>query len=71
MGKKNDEYRANAAECHRMAHVAKDPRDQQTWLEMASSWLRLIREPAPSESDKFAAAETARGTRQDKSTSEH
>jgi hypothetical protein len=69
--RKDEEYRANAAECHRMARVARESRDRQTWLEMAESWLRMIREPDRSESNKFDDAEKAQGTGQNKSTAEH
>jgi hypothetical protein len=40
---KNDEYRANAAECERMARVTRNESEKRTWHEMAESWLRLIR----------------------------
>ena len=68
---KNDEYRANAAECQRMAEKTKNPGEKQTWLEMAGSWLRMIRQPDPSASDSFDAAEKAQGTGQTRSGSEH
>ena len=38
---KQDEYRANAAECQRMAGLTRNQAEQQTWLEMAASWLRM------------------------------
>jgi hypothetical protein len=38
---KIDEYRANAAECHRMARTARDEKDRQTWQGMADSWSRM------------------------------
>ena len=69
--RKDDEYRAKAAECQRMGNFTKNPRDKQTWLEIAESWLRMIRQPAPLALDKFNAAETARGTGQNASLSEH
>jgi hypothetical protein len=68
---KNDEYRANAAECQRMAEITKNPAEKQTWLEMAASWLRMVKQPRPSASDKFDAATLARGTGQKKSDAEH
>ena len=40
---KADEYRANAAECQRMAKVARNERDRRTWLEMAQHWLCMIK----------------------------
>ncbi len=36
---KNDEYRANAAECERMARVTRNEFEKRTWHEMAESWL--------------------------------
>jgi hypothetical protein len=38
---KIDEYRANAAECHRMARTARDEKDRKTWQGMAESWSRM------------------------------
>jgi hypothetical protein len=43
---KNDEYRANAAECERMARFTRNESEKRTWLDMAESWLRMIK-PAP------------------------
>jgi hypothetical protein len=40
---KNDEYRANAAECERMAKVAHNEADKQTWLWMARHWFAMIK----------------------------
>ena len=48
---KNDEYRANAAECQRMARFTRNESEKRTWLEMAESWLRLIQ---PSQSSNLA-----------------
>jgi hypothetical protein len=39
---KNDEYRANAVECERMAKVARNETDKQSWLGMARHWLAMI-----------------------------
>jgi len=68
---KSAEYRANAAECQRMAEISRNPAEKQMWLEMAASWLRMITQPSPSNSDRFDAAEKAQGTGQKKSDSEH
>ena len=38
---KVEEYRANAAECDRMARVTRDEADRRTWQQMAESWSRL------------------------------
>ena len=53
---KSDEYRANAQECERMARVATNKADKQTWLEMAAHWLRMIPQPKRSPFDRFDAA---------------
>jgi hypothetical protein len=37
---KSDEYRANVAECERMARAARDDSERRTWRQMAESWLR-------------------------------
>jgi hypothetical protein len=68
---KSDEYRANAAECQRMADVTRNLADKQTWLEMAASWLRMIPAAPRSGSDGFDAAEKVQGTGQKKSDAEH
>ena len=68
---KSDEYRANAAECERMAGLARKPSEKETWLAMANHWLRMIPKPKPSASQRFDAAETARGTGQTRSDAEH
>jgi len=39
-----DKYRANAIHCCRMANKASDPDDEQTWLNMAETWLGMIPE---------------------------
>jgi hypothetical protein len=52
---KNDEYRANAAECERMARVTRNESEKRTWQEMAESWLRLIRPSQSEASDRFDA----------------
>jgi hypothetical protein len=68
---KSGEYRANAAECQRMARLARNPSDKATWLQMAEDWLRMIQQPRQSKSDKFDAAEKAQGTGQERSDGEH
>jgi hypothetical protein len=44
---KNDEYRANAAECQRIARTTRSESEKRTWLDMAESWLRLIKPAQP------------------------
>jgi hypothetical protein len=46
---KNDEYRANAAECERIARYTRNESERRTWLDMADSWLRLIRPANPAD----------------------
>jgi hypothetical protein len=63
---KNDEYRANAAECERMARFTRNESEKRTWLDMAESWLRLIQPARPSDmAERFDAIEPgeARGLR--------
>jgi hypothetical protein len=51
---KNDEYRANAAECERMARFTRNESEKRTWLDMAESWLRKIKAaPQPVAADRF------------------
>jgi hypothetical protein len=45
---KNDEYRANAAECERMARFTRNESEKRTWLDMAEAWLRMIKPAAQS-----------------------
>ena len=54
-----------------MARAARNPSDKAMWLQMAADWLRMIRQPRASASDKFDAAEKAQGTGQTRSDSEH
>jgi hypothetical protein len=67
----NEDYRARAAECQRMAEQTRNDAEKTTWLEMAASWMRMIQQPAPSQSEKFDAQEHRSGTRQPKSTESH
>ena len=68
---KEDEYRAQAEECERMAGKAWNDGDKATWLKMAQDWLRMIRRPDRSASDKFDDAEKVRVTGQTRSNAEH
>jgi hypothetical protein len=58
------EYRANAAECERMAGLARKPEDKALWLQMAEHWLRMIPKPKQSDFEAFDIEEKSRGTRQ-------
>jgi len=66
----SDEFRANAAECQRMADATKNAGDKRSWLQMAESWLRMIK-PRQTAADRFDAAERAQGTEQRKSDASH
>ena len=66
-----DEYRANAAECQRMAELTRNQAEQQTWLEMAASWLRMIKRPRPNTSQEFDAVERDRSTGRERSDRAH
>jgi hypothetical protein len=43
MAKSDDEYRAYAAECQRLADRTQNDDDKRTWLRLAEAWLRMIR----------------------------
>jgi hypothetical protein len=65
---KVDEYRANAAECRRMADATKNAREKQMWRDMSESWLGMI---GYVEREDFAAEEHEHCTKQPKSYSSH
>ena len=65
---KADEYRANAAECRRMADTKKNVREKHMWRDMSASWLGMV---AHAESEEFAARQRESGTRQPNSNSSH
>jgi hypothetical protein len=71
MTNNNDEFRANATECQRMADATKNPGDRKRWLQMAQSWLRMIKPPRQSDGERFDAAERSEGTHQRKSDASH
>jgi hypothetical protein len=50
---KQDEYRANAAECQRMAATARSEQDKLTWLEMAESWLQMLKKAEQPKTQQF------------------
>ena len=68
---KSDEYLAHANECQRMAEQTRNPVEKHTWLQLAESWLRMIRQRKLTASEKFDAAERATGTHQEKSAASH
>jgi hypothetical protein len=65
---KVDEYRANAAECCRMAEGTKNAVEECMWRDMSVSWLAMIRH---GEREDFASEERERGTKQSRSKSVH
>lgn len=71
MTSNNDEFRANATECQRMADATKNPGDKKRWLQMAESWLRMIKPPRPTAGERFDAAAQNDGTHQRKSDASH
>jgi hypothetical protein len=68
---KSDDYRAKAEECRRMAAKVSTAVDQAAWLGLATDWLRLIRGPAQTLSERFDAMKRSRGTHPHKSSAEH
>ena len=68
---KSDEYLAHANECQRMAEQTRNPGEKQAWLQLAESWMRMIRQRKLTASDQFDAAESATETHQQKSTASH
>jgi hypothetical protein len=67
---KVDEFRANAEECQRMADATQNPGDKRRWLQMAESWLRMVKRTT-SAGERFDAVERQRGTHQAKSDRAH
>jgi hypothetical protein len=63
---KFDEFRANAAEYGRMADATKNCADKRRWLQMAESWLRMIK-PRQTAGERFDTAARVSGTHQTKS----
>jgi hypothetical protein len=58
---KANEYRANAAECRRMADSTKNALEKHMWRDMSESWLGMI---GHAEREDFAAEEREHGTNQ-------
>jgi hypothetical protein len=55
---KNDDYRANADKCQRMAEIARSNSEKRHWLDVARHWLSLIRP----ETEMKARADDSRQT---------
>ena len=68
---RSEEYRANAAECQRMADRTRNEADKRGWLKMAASWLRMIRQPKVTVSEKFEAEVSQTSTGHTKSDASH
>lgn len=66
-----DKYRANAVRCFRLANKASDLDDEQTWLNMAETWLGMIPERQRTPNETFEKAVRNQGTRQEPSKSRH
>jgi len=49
---KIEEYRANAAECDRMAHVTRDEAERRTWQQMAESWSRMAEQKSAAKAEE-------------------
>ena len=70
----DEEYRRHAAECQRMAAATQNQDDKGRWLQMAESWMRMIRGKSRKQdaaSDAFDAEQAERGTGQKDSDSSH
>jgi len=65
---KANEYRANAAECRRMAEGTKNALEKHMWRDMSESWLGMI---GYAEREDFAAEQREHGTNQPQSMSSH
>ena len=65
---KADEYRANAAECRRIAEGTTNAQDKDMWRDMSESWLGMV---GHAEREDFAAEERKRGTHQLQSKCNH
>jgi hypothetical protein len=62
---KANEYRANAADCRRMADGTKNVLEKHMWRDMSESWLGMIGHA------DFAAEEREHGTNQPQSMCSH
>ena len=65
---KVSEYRANAAECRRMADGTKNAVERRMWCDTSEFWLGMI---GLAEREDFAAGERQHGTNQSQSKSFH
>jgi hypothetical protein len=65
---KASEYRANAADCRRMADGTNNVLEKHMWRDMSESWLGMI---GHAEQEDFAAEEREHGTNQPRSKSSH
>jgi hypothetical protein len=61
---KRDEYRRNAEYCQHMADGTHNEAEKRSWLSLAQSWLKMIRQ-----SPAVGAKQTAPGARPDDSKS--
>ena len=66
-----DEYRANADRCLQMASNALNPDDERIWLNMAETWLGMMRQRQRQPIEKVENAVRNQGTLQEPSKSRH
>jgi hypothetical protein len=66
-----DEYRANADRCFQMASSALNPDDERIWLNMAETWLGMMRQRQRKPIEKFENAARSQATLQEPSKSRH
>jgi hypothetical protein len=66
-----DEYRANADRCLQMASNALNPDDERIWLNMAETWLGMMRQRQRQPIEKVENTVRNQGTLQVPSKSRH
>ena len=68
---RSDEYRKNARLCQEMANSTRNEQDKRSWLELAASWLGMLRAEEQTKAEVFDAQASKRGTGQPYSDSSH
>jgi hypothetical protein len=66
-----DEYRANADRCLQMASKALNPDDERIWLNMADTWLGMMRQRQRKPSEIFEKGVQNQATVQASSKARH
>jgi hypothetical protein len=59
-----DEYRRNAKLCQDMANSTRNENDRRQWLELADSWLRMLRPAKRTQAEAFDLDVREKGTGQ-------